>query len=118
MPIKTKTQTINLTVDPAAHIILSIGIGDGQIGGNVVKFQGGANPIKKGEISKLDLGLGSDIKGKTLVVVTNILDVNSATMNVSATYDFVGCTPEETVFKDAVDNAGDIYSLTNNFIFN
>lgn len=69
-------------------IYLSIKIGNGQIGGNVVQSENGA-VVAKGDFTEpVYLGNSNGLKGKLLMVTTNILDVNSATNNCVLTTTF------------------------------
>jgi len=116
--IKKRNETVNLSVSGKQNIFLTITIGNAQIGSNVVRFKNAKDPLGKGEIQNLDLGLASDLIGKTLRVTTNILDVNEQTNGIVATYFFHGCTPAATMFHDTVDVDGDIFSFLIEFNFN
>ena len=120
MAIKKRSESVALTVSNAGstNVILNVTIGNAQIGGNLVKWKHDQQVVKKGKIENLDLGSPAFVKGKTLTVITNILDVNEQTNGVVATYAFHNCTPFTTSFDDKVDNDGDIFSLTVDFIFN
>jgi hypothetical protein len=119
MAIKSKNEAVQLKiVDPNSPVILTVTIGNAQIGGSVVFFK--ATPtvvIAKGEISKLPLGTGNQLKTKVLTVVTNILDSNISSRNVVATYGISNCLPSITVFHDSVDKDGDIFSYHVEFTF-
>lgn len=118
MKVKTKTQApADIAVSDADNISLTINIGDAQIGGSVVQFSGSPNPIGKGEIAALALGTGAALKGKTLNVTTNILDVNKASMLVSAAHQFQNGNPPAFNLADSVDNVGDIFSWATTYNF-
>jgi len=117
MAIKTKTNTpVNITVSQA-EVILSIIIGNAQIGGSQVKFQNEAAILIKGEVKGFSLGPGTGLKNKTLEIITNVLDVNPGTNNIVITHQFANGVPDKTVSGGTVDNAGDIFSLISTYHF-
>ncbi len=118
MALKKRTETVELTVVKKQHVLLTITIGNAQIGGNVVRFNNAQEALGKGEIENLDLGLGSDLIGKTLKVTTNILDVNEQTNGIVVTYFFHNGDPAGTMFHDTVKADGDIFSFIVEFNFN
>jgi hypothetical protein len=118
MAIKKRTEIVNLKTVPDETVFITITIGNAQIGGNVLKYKGSNNVIAKGEITNFNLGFGGELKGRTLRVITNILDVNPQTNGVIVTYYFHACTPPVTFFHDIVNNDGDIFSFTVEFNFN
>jgi hypothetical protein len=112
MEIKEKKVSIDRSIaDPNADVYLTITIGNAQIGGNVVRWKGSPDILGKGEISNLNLGKGSDAKGKTLEIITNILDVNPSTNGVVATYYFHNVTDPTLTIDDTVNNHGDVCSI-------
>jgi len=115
--IKKRTETAELETQNDAQVLLTVTIGNAQIGGNVVRFKDAPVLLAKGEITRLVIGNGSELVGKTLKIVTNILDVNEQTNKIVVTYFVEGCTPLVTVFNDTVGNEGDIFSLTVEFTF-
>lgn len=115
MKVKTKKVTQPLKLASSGNLTLTVTIGAAQIGGSIVSKSG--NLIKKGEITSLDLGPVASWTGKTLNVVTNILDVNPSTNGVVATYFFTGTTPTVVTEADAVDNDGDVFSFDIDFTF-
>ena len=117
MAIKKSSKTVSLKAASDENVLLTITIGNAQIGGNVVKFKNSSDVIGKGEIINLELGMGADLSGRTLKVTTNILDVNEQTNGIVVTYFFSGCTPAATMFHDKVDNDGDIFSYLVEFNF-
>ncbi len=120
MSIKDRDESVDLTIDPTStkNVTLTIVIGNAQIGGNYIIFENDPGTIvAKGDVSNLDLGNGAALIGKTLVVTTNILDSNTSTNKVVATYNFQSCTPAISSFNDTVDNPGDIFSLMVSFNF-
>jgi hypothetical protein len=79
---------------------------------HVLKWDGEETIIKKGKVTNFNLGKGSAIKGKTLKIESNILDVNTQTNGVVVTYFFDNVTASAKTFDDRVNNHGDIFSLT------
>ncbi len=116
MNIKNVTRPqVNLKANAGSTVVLSITIGNGQIGGNVVSLNG--QPLAKGTISNLSLGLGSALAGKVLTIVTNVLDVNPATNKIAITHFFYNAEPAVQTQLDTVDEDGDVYSLTATYQF-
>jgi hypothetical protein len=118
---KVKQGPFDIGVREDDNIVLSVTIGNAQIGGNLVKL--GTEQLQKGEIKNLDLGQGKDLVGKKLTVVTNVLDVNPSSNKVSVTHLFINGTPTvfnypPLAFNDMeVDEDGDILSLTATYSF-
>jgi hypothetical protein len=113
MEIKKRTETISSLInDLEQDVLLTITFGNAQIGGNIITWDGDETIIKKGKVTNLNLGKGSVIKGKTLKIESNILDVNTQTNGVVVTYYFNNATESAKTFDDKVDNHGDIFSLT------
>lgn len=117
MTIKTKSQVIDLALTLTGRVVFSVTVGNGQIGSSLVTFNDDPAVIAKGVVTNLDLGPAAALKGKTLHVVTNVLDTNNATNGIVITNFFSACTPAATVDTDIVDNDGDVYSLTTDFNF-
>jgi hypothetical protein len=117
MTNKKRSETVDLTSKKDEHVILTITIGNDQIGGNLISDKTSGATIAKGDITKLDLGKGSDLQGKTIEVYTNILDVNPQSKAVVVTYFFENGVPSVTSFADKVDNDGDIFSFITDFNF-
>ncbi len=111
MAIRKRNETVDLKVSRNENIMLTVTIGNAQIGASVMRLKGSSEVIAKGEIENLDLGMGSDLVGKTLKITTNILDMNDQTNGIVVTYYFHNCTPPVVVFDDTVDNDGDIFSF-------
>ena len=117
MKVKKRTESVNLVADGTDNVILTITIGNAQIGGSVVKIKNTSTQLGKGEIENLRLGTKAELQGKTITVTTNILDVNQATNGVVVTYFFHACRPPVVMFNDKVDNDGDIFSFVVDFNF-
>lgn len=118
MAVKKVTKTdIPVKVNLETPILLTVTIGNAQIGGNVVRWKNNPNILAKGEIKNLRLGMGMDIKGKTLKVTTNVLDVNEATNGIVINHYFHNCTPPLFTYVDKVEKDGDIYQLITEYTF-
>ncbi len=120
MAIKKRSEDVDLTLidDQQTHVILNVTIGNAQIGGSLVKWKHSSDILKKGKIVNLDLGNIASIKGKTLTIITNVLDDNEQTNGVVVTYFFQNCNPAAKMFNDTVDADGDIFQLKVDFTFN
>jgi hypothetical protein len=119
MSVKTKNGAYTIqVVDTSKTVILTIEIGNAQIGGSGLNWTGSTDSLGKGEITGLNLGKGSDVKGKSLDLFTNVLDSNSQTNKVVVTYTFENGNPSTVVLNDSVDNDGDIMSFVNKITFN
>ena len=118
MATKKSVKTVNLKAAQDENVLLTISIGNAQIGGSVVRFKNSSVIIGKGEIKNLKLGMSGELSGRTLKVTTNILDINEQTNGIVVTYFFNACTPAATVFHDTVDNDGDVFSYQVEFNFN
>ena len=110
-----------IAVNEPDHIVLSVTIGNAQIGGNVVLLDN--KQIGKGEIKHFDLGLGGDLIGKTLTLITNVLDVNPDSNKISITHFFFNGNPPVFSYPPLVenemevDNNGDVLSLNATYQF-
>lgn len=117
MKVKKRNETVQLKADGTEDVILTITIGNAQIGASLVRFKNSPNLLGKGEIQNLNLGSKAALAGKTVTVTTNILDANEQTNGVVVTYFFHACQPPVTTFHDKVDNDGDIFSFIVDFNF-
>jgi hypothetical protein len=119
MSIKTKIQNpVDITVSDTELVKLSVTIGNAQIGGSIVQFDGDPKVLAKGDVDGLSLGQGIELRGKKLLVTTNVLDSNTSTMRIAVKHQFENGRPAEARLSDKVDNSGDIFSwvTTYNFI--
>ena len=118
---KNDLGLINVTVD-ADSVYMTITIGNYQIGGSDVHFvdttTGATTPLAKGDISHLLIGNKADIIGKTLEVVTTVLDSNSSSNNIIVVNGLDGTNFTPTTTTDTVDNNGDYYALRSKYFFN
>jgi len=118
MSVKTRIMPdVALSIDPAVDAFISITIGNTQIGGSIVRFKGETEPIDKGRIRNVLIGNGNTLTGKTLEVITNVLDSNKATNKISIAHKFPGCTPAAFLYTDEVDANKDIFSLITTYVF-
>jgi hypothetical protein len=97
---------------------LSITIGNAQIGGSQVTNMAG-DILASGRVTNFDLGKGSTLKGTSIKVNTNIIDINDAdpTHRVVTTQRF-SSEVKSYKYEDFATNAGDIvkFQITYNFI--
>jgi hypothetical protein len=118
MAVKKVIKTdISVKVNLDTPILLTITIGNAQIGGNVVRWKNSQTILAKGEIKNLNLGLGVDIRGKTLKVTTNVLDVNEATNGIVINHYFYNGSPSLFTYEDRVEKDGDILQLITEYTF-
>ena len=118
MAVKKITKTdISVKVNLETPILLTVTIGNAQIGGSVARWKNNQNILAKGEIKNLNLGLGFDIKGKTLKITTNVLDVNEVTNGIVINHYFYNGTPALYTCEDKVEKDGDILQLITEYTF-
>jgi hypothetical protein len=118
MSANKKETTLDFSIEnPNQNVVLTITIGNAQIGGTRVRWQNSDSNVAKGKIVNLDLGKGSGVLGKTLELYTNILDVNPSTNGVVVTYFFHNCTPSIETLSDKVGSDGDVFSFITNVNF-
>ncbi|MFY0255467.1 hypothetical protein ACDQ55_16095 [Chitinophaga sp. 30R24] len=118
---KQKKGPFTILVNETDNILLTVTIGNAQIGGNIVLLED--TQLFKGEVKNGNLGIGGDLVGKKLTVTTNVLDVNPDSNKVSITHFFYNGQPPVFSYPAVgeemeVDNDGDIYSLTATYVFN
>lgn len=117
---KVKKGPFTIEVNEQDPIVLSVTIGNAQIGGNVVRV--GSTQIAKGAIQNLVLGTGADLIGKELTVISNVLDVNPSSNKIAITHFYFNGTPPVFPYpfpgEDLeVDADGDVLSLTATYTF-
>ncbi|MBS1563330.1 MAG: hypothetical protein JST39_03025 [Bacteroidetes bacterium] len=117
MKLKKRNESVKLAADGTDDVLVTITIGNAQIGASIVKNKSTGDILAKGEIQNLKLGSKKDLQGKTITITTNILDTNDQTNGVVVTYFFHACNPPVTTFNDKVDNDGDIFSFIVDFNF-
>jgi len=108
-------------VKPNTPVHLSIMIGDGQVGGSVVTFQGGqigsGDAIKNLPIPK-ENDANKDLKDKSVSCITTVRRENPSSGHTSVTYSLQGGVEDDDFTYDAtVSQVGDraIYQVS--FIF-
>jgi len=75
--------TISFTPDPAKNYFLTCVIGNGQAGNSAyTDFEGNQQAADK----NAPLGAGSSLKGKSLVVASEVMQVNPDNLNLVVTY--------------------------------
>jgi len=103
MDVNTYNLTPNprtINAEPGDDIFVQIVIGNRQIGGNNLSYEG--NEILKGDLSqKAFLGTSEELSDKNLDTITNVLDVNPATNNCVITTTF--STQENQILFSKVD---------------
>jgi hypothetical protein len=118
MKVQKKTNPlVEIQLAEMGQISLSIAIGNAQIGGNQVKFIDSDQIFHKGDVNNLALGEADSLRGRTLEIITNVLDINPGTNNIIVTDYFSGGSPGQIVTTDAVSNSGDICSITATYRF-
>jgi len=102
-PVKTETQ-IDYPVVDDNNVMLTITIGNGQIGASTVL---GAATIV-GDVKDFAVGKGRDLRGKNIDIHTVLTDVNASTNILSADYDLTGGVHPQTIsLESTVKNEGD-----------
>ena len=105
------------SVNDDSHVFLTVIIGNAQVGGTAVMLNG--NHVAKGEIEDLDLGNGSDLRGKGARVTTTVSDINENTNTLVVRYIVTGgnqdIDEERTL---TVENDGDAGRFTLALVFN
>ena len=90
----------------AGDVILTIVIGNAQIGSSVVKL--GSKELGRRDINNLKVGSGPALKGKILKTKSVVTDVNDRTNKTSVTYKLKGGSRDQAfVSSGTVDNNGD-----------
>ncbi len=116
-----KKVSFNFTypVGPGEDVTLTIGIGDGQVGGSVARLDDRDPPIcPPGTITGVPVGRGASLIGHTLVVRTLVADINPQSNRTSVTLDLNGAAPGRELHADAsVDTDGDAVFYTSTVTF-
>lgn len=114
---KRKEPPADIFLRSHQTVFITVNLGNAQIGGSVLKFKNSSEVFAKGKIKNVRIGKGEDLVGTTLKITTNVLDSNSSTNKISVTHDFKNGIPATFPFYDTVDNEGDIFSLTTEYVF-
>jgi len=117
MAVKKINKQEQITANTPDSILLTITIGNAQIGGSVVRWKNSQEIIGKGEIKNLNLGTGTTLKGRVLKVTTNVLDVNEQTNGIIINDYFYNSGKPLFTFEDRVNNDGDILQLITEYNF-
>jgi hypothetical protein len=110
-----KTQLY--VVGGSATVSLAITIGDGQVGGSNIIWQG--ETVAQGEVEGLEVsGAEGGLTGQLLLCTTMVRDINAATNHTSVTYALAGGSTDQS-FTYSIDVAEPggmaIYAIT--FVF-
>ncbi len=117
MSVKRRTEPVKeIKVNRDEQIILSVSIGNGQIGSNTVKFRFTSDILGQGEVSNLLLGMGNTIVGRTLRIATRVL-IASPGNKIVITHLFKNGVPAESVYHDEVNDNHDVYTLVTDYLF-
>jgi len=118
MATKTKKNPpVNVSVSDTENVILTITIGNADIGGSEVKFGDSPDVLIRGKVTDFLVGKGAALRGRTLEITTNVLDVNPGTNKIVVTHDFDNANPSKSRYDDSVDADGDIYTLITSYVF-
>lgn len=96
-----------LKVSATKMVKLSIVAGNTHIASSILKFKGTNENIAEGKITNQEIGIGSDLVGKTLRVVTTVTK-QGPTQNIVLTHQFTNTTPSKFQFTD-VFNPGNLF---------
>jgi hypothetical protein len=122
MKIKERTiPPVTIGLRKTKMVSMTIKIGNAQIGGSILQFEGDEEPFDKGRIKDVELGKGSVLSGKKLLIETNVLDSNTATNKIVIRHIFhynEGDTIETITIEDEVEEHRDIFSCTATYLFN
>lgn len=104
----------------SAPVFITVTIGEGQVGGTTIIFDGNSIGPANGEITNLQVGnAGDNLQYKLLICTTDVRDINTATNKTSVTYTLSGGEQEqEFPFTIDVDQQGGfaMYSITFAFV--
>lgn len=118
MAVKKLVKTnLVVKVGQKERIYFTISIGNAQVGGSVVRWKNSQEMLAKGEVTNLDLGLGEAIRGKTIRITTNVLDVNEQTNGIIVNHYFYNGNPSLFSYGERVNNDGDILQLVTEYNF-
>ena len=114
MQIKERVEPpVDLIVKSNSEVFMTIIIGNRQIGGAILEFEGDEEPYAKGKIKNLSLGKGRELFDTVLMVETNVLDSNTAHNRIIITHNFHyedGTVIQSIEIVDEVDNHKDVLS--------
>ena len=121
MKIKERTMPlVTIRLRKTKMVAMTIKIGNAQIGGSILQFEGDADPWEKGRIKDVELGKGAALDDRKLQVETNVLDSNTATNKIVIRHIFhynEGDTIDTITIEDEVEEHRDILSCTATYLF-
>ena len=82
--MKEVTNEFQCSVPADNEVTITVSFGDGQIGTTFFRTPGGQ--YVNGEVTNFDLGMGSTLKGKTMLMTSTITKTNPDTDFASITY--------------------------------
>jgi hypothetical protein len=110
---KRKEAPVTVTVKSNSDVFMTIIVGNKQIGGGILEFEGDQEPFAKGRIKNENLGKGKTLFEKKLLVTTNVLDSNTAHNRIVITHILHyedGTEIFSALIEDEVENHKDILS--------
>jgi hypothetical protein len=121
MAIKVKKEPpVDVEVKQSEKIFITVVVGNQQIGGSILQYKDEQEPFKKGRVKDVELGKGSKITGRELLVETNVLDSNTATNKIVVRHIFKNEKGDEIAkfqYEDEVLAHRDILSLQTQYNF-
>jgi hypothetical protein len=121
MAIKERKEPpVDIEVKQSEKIFITVIVGNQQIGGSILQYKGEPEPFEKGRIKDLELGKGSKLEGKALLIQTNVLDSNTATNKIVIRHVFKNDKGNEIIKFEYVDEVAthrDIFSLQTQYNF-
>ncbi len=121
MKIIERTEPLQtITLQGVAKIFLTVTVGNRQIGGAILQFEGDSDPFKKGRIKNLSFDDVNSLNGKCLVIRTNIIDSNPINNRVVFTHKFFeenGNEIKSFVVKDELTEHNDVLSSSAYYTF-
>ena len=121
MQIKERVEDpVDLRVKTNSDVFMTIIIGNRQIGGAILEFEGDEEPFAKGRIRNVLLGKGRELFSEVLLVETNVLDSNTAHNRIVITHKFHyedGSEIHSVLIEDEVENHKDVLSSSATYNF-
>ncbi len=110
-----------LTVMKTKNVLVTVVIGNAQIGSSRLKFEEETDAVATGKIKNQSVGTGRDLPGKKLNIITRVLDSNPRNNKISIKHIFHYEDGREIFILDEtdneVDNNMDIFSLEVSYQF-
>ena len=121
MQIKERVEDpVDLRVKTNSDVFMTIIIGNRQISGAILEFEGDEEPFAKGRIRNVLLGKGRELFSEVLLVETNVLDSNTAHNRIVITHKFHyedGSEIHTVLIEDEVENHKDVLSSSATYNF-